>query len=49
LVAVVLYAPSLRLAFSARRGRELLALLAASARAQLALGVALVIAELATH
>ncbi len=38
LVALVVYAPGLRLAFSPRQGRELLALLRDSARAQLALG-----------
>ena len=38
LVALVVYAPALRLAFSSRHGRELLALLRDSARAQLALG-----------
>ena len=41
LVALALYVPGLRLAFSPRVGRELLALLKASARAQLALGTVL--------
>ncbi len=38
LVALVLYVPALRMAFSPRSGRELLPLLQASARTQLALG-----------
>ncbi len=38
IVALLAYAPALRLAFSPRQGRELLPLLKASARAQLALG-----------
>ena len=41
-VAIVLYIPALRMAFSPRSGRELLALLQASARSQLALGALLV-------
>jgi 1,4-dihydroxy-2-naphthoate octaprenyltransferase len=43
IVAVVIYVPALRLAFSQRTGRELLPMLMASARAQLALGVLLVV------
>jgi len=39
--AIVLYGPALRLAFSERKGRELLVLLQYSARAQLALGALL--------
>ena len=42
-VAVVAYVPGLRIAFSPRRGRELLVLLAMSARAQLAVGAASVV------
>ncbi len=38
LVGLILYVPGLRVAFSSRRGRELLVLLATSARAQLVLG-----------
>ncbi len=41
LVALVAYAPAIRLAFSTRRGRELIPLLQFSARAQLLLGVLL--------
>lgn len=41
-VALVLYIPALKMAFSPRSGRELLALLQASARAQLLLGGLLV-------
>ena len=43
LLAVVLYAPALRLAFSNKNGRELLPMLKHSARAQLQLGLVLVI------
>ena len=42
-VAAVAYAPGLRVAFSARRGRELLVLLAMSARSQLVVGAASVV------
>lgn len=40
LVALVMYVPGVRMAFSPRRGRELLALLKISARAQLVAGAA---------
>jgi len=43
LVALVAYLPALRVAFSSRRGRELLVLLGYSARTQLGLGVLLVV------
>ena len=39
-IAVVVYVPGVRVAFSPRRGRELLVLLAMSARAQLVVGAA---------
>ncbi len=42
-VAAVVYLPGVRVAFSPRRGRELLVLLALSARAQLAVGVAAIV------
>ena len=42
-VALVAYVPGIRVAFSLRRGRELLVLLAMSARAQLAIGAASVV------
>jgi 1,4-dihydroxy-2-naphthoate polyprenyltransferase len=42
-VALVAYAPGVRAAFSPRRGRELLVLLAMSARAQLAVGAASIV------
>jgi 1,4-dihydroxy-2-naphthoate octaprenyltransferase len=42
LVALVVYIPGLRVAFSPRQGRDLLVLLKLSARAQLALGVVLI-------
>lgn len=42
-VALILYLPGLRVSFSPRRGRELLVLLAMSARAQLAVGAASVV------
>ncbi|HSN02935.1 MAG TPA: 1,4-dihydroxy-2-naphthoate polyprenyltransferase [Acidimicrobiales bacterium] len=42
-LAVVAYLPGVRVAFSPRRGRELLVLLAMSARAQLAVGAASVV------
>ena len=43
IVAIVLYVPALRLAFSTKNGRELLPMLQYSARAQLQLGVLLVV------
>ncbi|MGH9021201.1 MAG: 1,4-dihydroxy-2-naphthoate polyprenyltransferase [Acidimicrobiales bacterium] len=49
LALAVLYAPALRMAFSARSGRELLPLLAYSARVQLAAGVALVVVFFTTR
>ena len=49
LAAFVLYAPGVRMAFSARVGRELLALLKASARAQLAVGALLVVTFFSTR
>jgi 1,4-dihydroxy-2-naphthoate octaprenyltransferase len=49
IVGVVLYGPTLRLTFSQRRGRELLPMLAYSARAQLLLGVLLVATCVAVH
>ncbi len=42
-VAAVVYLPGVRVAFSKRRGRELLVLLALSARAQLAVGAASIV------
>jgi 1,4-dihydroxy-2-naphthoate octaprenyltransferase len=48
-VAIVLYIPALRMAFSPRSGRELLALLQASARSQLALGALLVVTFFVTR
>jgi 1,4-dihydroxy-2-naphthoate octaprenyltransferase len=49
LIALVFYVPGLRMAFSARVGRELLALLKASARAQLATGALLFATFFATR
>ncbi len=49
LVVVAAYVPALRLAFSPRAGRDLIALLVASARAQLAVGVLLVVVFFATR
>jgi 1,4-dihydroxy-2-naphthoate octaprenyltransferase len=49
LVALVLYVPGLRMAFSSRLGRELLGLLKASARAQLAIGALLFVTFFATR
>ena len=49
LIALVFYVPGLRMAFSARVGRELLALLKASARAQLAIGLLLFATFFATR
>ena len=43
IVAAILFVPALRLAWSKREGRELLPMLAASARAQLLLGLLLVV------
>ncbi len=43
LVALVAYVPGVRMAFSPRRGRELLALLQSSSRVQLSLGALLVV------
>jgi 1,4-dihydroxy-2-naphthoate octaprenyltransferase len=48
-VAIVLYIPALRMAFSPRNGRALLALLQASARSQLALGGLLVVTFFVTR
>jgi 1,4-dihydroxy-2-naphthoate octaprenyltransferase len=49
LVALLLYVPALRMTFSPRSGRELLALLQASARSQLALGGVLVVTFFVTR
>ena len=48
-VAIALYIPALRMAFSSRNGRELLALLQATARTQLVLGGLLVATFLVTR
>jgi 1,4-dihydroxy-2-naphthoate polyprenyltransferase len=49
LAVLVLYVPALRLAFSARAGRDLIPLLVASARVQLAVGALLVIVFFTTR
>lgn len=49
LAVLVAYAPALRMAFSAREGRDLIALLVASARVQLAVGALLVVVFFATR
>ncbi len=49
LVALVAYVPGVRMAFSPRRGRELLALLQSSSRVQLALGALLIVVYVATR
>ena len=49
LIAIVLYAGPLRIAFSPRKGRELLPLLKLSARAQLAVGAVAVLSLLIWH
>ncbi len=48
-LALAIYAPSVRLAFSPRAGRDLLVLLVVSARAQLLLGVVLVVTCVLVH
>lgn len=49
ILAIVLFLPGLRMAFSSRQGRELLPLLKATARAQLALGGLLVVTFFVTR
>lgn len=49
LVALIAYVPGVRMAFSPRRGRELLALLQYSSRVQLALGALLVVVYAVTR
>ncbi len=49
LCVLVLYVPALRLAFSARAGRDLIPLLVVSARVQLAVGALLVVVFFATR
>ncbi len=49
LVALVAYVPGVRMAFSPRRGRELLALLQSSSRVQLALGALLIVVYAVTR